>query len=98
LAPSFAASRLAIRGGGQSALIAQTSRFLRRQRPRFALSTIAFRTAQTFDDIIQPSVPPRKGGEGAWIAAAGVAARALQENDVLTEFVGQPVYFQIAHS
>jgi hypothetical protein len=58
---------------------------------------MAFRTPQAPYDIVQPRIPPGERRKGAGIAAADVAAGALEDNQILTESVGQLFDFWIAH-
>lgn len=58
---------------------------------------MAFCTPQAPHHIVQSRVPSGERRECAGVAAADVAARALEENQVLAEFVGQLFDSQISH-
>jgi hypothetical protein len=59
---------------------------------------MTFAAPQAPHHIIEPRIPAGERRKRAGIAAADVAARAFQENQILTELVGQPLDFQISHA
>ena len=78
--------------------IAPAARFLLRHRASGAIFLMALRTSKAPHHIVQPRIPSRECRKCARAAAADVAAGTLEENQVLTEPVGQLFDFQIAHT
>jgi hypothetical protein len=64
---------------------------------RCAPPLAALRAAHALDHISEPRVPSGDVGEGARVAAAGLAAGALDEDQVLVEFVAELFDLQVAH-
>jgi hypothetical protein len=62
-----------------------------------ALLLVALGTAHAPNHINKFGFPTSKGGEGVWIAAAGMTTRTGQQNFVLAEFVREFVYLEFLH-